>query len=113
MQVYANMISYCTDYNPLYIGEHILIRTLNRLCLQSLLRLANDLNEYDSFCKQFGPRSGRTEYRVWPGTELFDTLMVLMKDFFEKINFKKKISRWQNYPVGKESLGHVHHMHGN
>ena len=35
----------------------------------------------DNFCKQFGPKS-------W--SKLFDTLMVFLKEFFEKVDFEKK-----------------------
>ena len=36
----------------------------------------------DSLCKQFGLRSGST-------SKLFDTLMVVLKEFFRKIDFEK------------------------
>ena len=47
-----------------------------------------------NFCKQFGPRSGPTKCRARSGSKLFDTLMVLLKVFFEKVLFEK-ISRRQ------------------
>ena len=34
----------------------------------------------DNLCKQFGPRSG---------FKLFDTLMVILKELFEKVDFEK------------------------
>ena len=40
-----------------------------------------DLSSADNLCKQFGPRSGLTE--------LFDSLIVSLKEFFEKVNFEK------------------------
>ena len=41
--------------------------------------------------KQFDP----DQVRHWSGYKLFDTLMVLLKEFFEKVNFEKKINKWQ------------------
>ena len=32
-----------------------------------------------NFCKQFGNKSGTTEHQAWPGSKLFDTLMVFLK----------------------------------
>ena len=52
------------------------------------------LSSADKLCKQFGPRSRPTE----PGSKLFDILIVLAKELFEKVNFElilKKISRCQ------------------
>ena len=43
----------------------------------------------DNLCKQFGFRSGPTKCRAWSGSKLFDTLMVLLKEFFEKVEFEK------------------------
>ena len=37
----------------------------------------------DNFCKQFGPRSGLAE----SGSKLFDTLIVFLKELFEKVYF--------------------------
>ena len=39
--------------------------------------------------KQFGPRSGPTKCRSWSGSKLFDTLIVFLKQFFEKVNLEK------------------------
>ena len=39
----------------------------------------------NNFCKQCGPRSGPTKRRAWSGTKLFDTLMVLLKEFLKKL----------------------------
>ena len=39
------------------------------------------LSSTDNLCKQFGPRSGPTE--------LFDALIVLLKELFDKVNFEK------------------------
>ena len=44
----------------------------------------------DNLCKQFGRRSGLTIHLAWCGSRLFDTLLVFLKDFYEKVNFEKK-----------------------
>ena len=44
----------------------------------------------DNFCKQFGPRLGLTKRWPLPGSNLFDTQMVFLKEFFEKVDFEKK-----------------------
>ena len=44
------------------------------------------LSSADNLCKQFGPRSGPTK----SASERFDTLIVLQKEFFLKVNFEKK-----------------------
>ena len=48
------------------------------------------MSSADNFWKQFGPRSGQTYCRVWSGSKLFDTLMVLLIFFSEKDDFEKK-----------------------
>ena len=52
-------------------------------------RLAN------GHCKQFGPRSGPTERRSRSGSKPFDTQILFRKEYFEKVNFEKKVSRRQ------------------
>ena len=51
----------------------------------------------DYLVKQFGPRSGPTE------SKLFDTLVVLLKDIFEKVDSKENQhatkKNMQNYPA--------------
>ena len=47
------------------------------------------MSSADNLCKQFGPRSGATKCRAWSGSKLFDTLMVFLKEFFEKVAFEK------------------------
>ena len=42
----------------------------------------------DNFCKQFGPRSGPRKRLAWSGSNLFDTLMVFLEEFFEKVDFE-------------------------
>ena len=44
----------------------------------------------DDLCKQFRPRAGPTECRAWSGSKQFDTLMVILKEFFEKNEFERK-----------------------
>ena len=60
-----------------------------------------DLSSADNLCKQFGPRSGSTERRSWPGPELF-----VSYTFFEKVNFEKLSAddkeNMKNYPACKE-----------
>ena len=43
----------------------------------------------DNLCKQSGPRSGPTKSQAWSGSKLFDTLIVSLKEFFEKVDFEK------------------------
>ena len=43
-----------------------------------------------SLCKQIRPRSGPTFCRALAGSNVFDTHMVLLKEFFEKADFEKK-----------------------
>ena len=57
----------------------------------------------DNFYKQIGPRLGPTKCWGWSGSQLFDTLMVFLKDFLKKkVEFEDK-KNMQNYPGGKES----------
>ena len=49
-----------------------------------------DLMSADNLCKQFGPRSGPTECRPdLNPNRLTLSLIVFLKDFFEKVNFEK------------------------
>ena len=43
-----------------------------------------------NLCKQFGPRSGQTKCWALSGFKLFDTLMVFLDFFFEKVNFENQ-----------------------
>ena len=62
-------------------------------------RCSNALSAYGEFCclliifAEIGPRSRPTECWSCSGTKLFDTLMVFLKEFFEKVNFAKKRQR--------------------
>ena len=48
------------------------------------------MSSADIFCKQFRTRSGPTKRQAQSGSKLFDTLMVFLKEFFEKVDFEKK-----------------------
>ena len=54
------------------------------------LLVAATLSSADSLCKQFGPGSGLTFCRSWSGSKLFDTPILFLKEFIEKIKFEKK-----------------------
>ena len=61
------------------------------------------MSSADKFYKQYGPRSGVIKRQAWSGSKLFDTLIVFLKEFFEKVDFEKKSRQqksMQNYPVG-------------
>ena len=53
------------------------------------------MSSADNRCKQFGPRVGLTKCQALSGSRLFDILMIFFKEFFKKVDFQKKISRWQ------------------
>ena len=61
------------------------------------------MSSADNFCKQFGPRSGLTERRDISGSKLFDTLIVFLKELFEKVDFEKSQQTTKN--VGKFPRG--------
>ena len=73
---------------------------------QKMTQVGKELTLYllvlcgDIFYKQFGTRSGRS------GSKLFDTLMVFLKEFFEKVDFEKKkqemTKNMKNLPACKE-----------
>ena len=62
----------------------------------------------DNLCKQFGPKSGPTECRSWPGSKPFDTLIVFLKGFFVKKLILKKSAdgdkNMKNYPECPELI---------
>ena len=62
--------------------------------LNSFLVSCN-VSSADNLCKQLGPRSGQTERRSLAGSKLFDTLMVFLKDFLNRL-ILKQISRQVN-----------------
>ena len=77
----------------------------------TILTLCLLVSSADSLCKQFGPRSGPTKCPAWSGSKLNGTLMVILKEFFEKVD-SEKISRrqksMQNYPGSKELMQYVY-----
>ena len=46
----------------------------------------------DNLCREFGPRSGSTKRQALSGSKLFDTLMVFLKELFEKIDLEKNLT---------------------
>ena len=48
------------------------------------------LSSAENLCKQFGPRSGPTFCWSLSRSKLLDSLIVLLKDYFEKVNFEDK-----------------------
>ena len=59
----------------------------------SLSLPATTLSSAYNLCKQFGSRSGSTEFWSGSGSNPSDTLIVFLKEYFEKVNFEKKASR--------------------
>ena len=64
------------------------------------------LSSVDNLCKQFGSSSGSLKCPSSSRSRQFDTLILFLKEFFEKVDFEKKSAedreKKQNYPVGKE-----------
>ena len=51
----------------------------------------------DSLRKKFRPRSRPTQCMSWSGSKLLDMLIVFLIEYFEKVNFEKKITKeWKN-----------------
>ena len=62
-------------------------------------------------CKQIGPRSGPTKRRAGSGSNMFDTQMVFLKDFFEKVDFEKNqqtTKKHKKFPRGQRVKGFIH-----
>ena len=56
----------------------------------------------------FGPRSGQTKGWAWSGSNLFDTQMVFLKEFFEKVDFEKNqqtTTKHEKFPRGQRFKG--------
>ena len=73
--------------------------TVNELTLSLLEATA------DNLCKQFGIRSGRTECLFLSGSKHLDTLIVLLKEFFEFLFLKyvsRRLQKHENYPACNE-----------
>ena len=61
----------------------------------------------DNLCKEFGPRSGPTECQSLPESKHSNTVIVFLKEFFEKVNFEKSADdskRMIIYPACKELI---------
>ena len=52
--------------------------------LNLILTLCTLMSSVDNLCKLFGSRSGPTLCQAWSGSKLFDSLMVFLKNKFEK-----------------------------
>ena len=52
------------------------------------------LSSSDNLCKQFGLRLELKECPSWSGSKQFDTLILFLKEFFEKQNINEKVSKW-------------------
>ena len=68
------------------------------------LTLYLPLSSANNLCKQIGPRSGPTKCRAWSGSNLFDTQMVFLKEFLEKVNFEKNqqtTKKHEQFPRGQ------------
>ena len=62
------------------------------------------MSSADNLSTQFGPRSVLTEHQAGSGSNLFDTLEVFLKLFFEKAYFEKSqqtAKNMKNYAVCK------------
>ena len=51
----------------------------------------------DKLCKQFRSRSGPTKHQILSASKLFATLMVILKEFFEKVYFEKIQQTTKNF----------------
>ena len=78
--------------------KHVNVSILLHLTLYLLVSSA------DNFCKQFGPTKSRASSR----SNLFDTPMVFLKEFFQKVDFEKKSAdhkkSMKNFPVGRVKI---------
>ena len=79
-----------------------ILRLLVPVCNFGGLTLCLLVASGDNLCKQFGSR-------LWPDktSKLFDTQMVILKEFFEKIDFEKNqqtTKNMKNYSEGKELI---------
>ena len=63
------------------------------------------LSSANKLCKQFGPRSGGQNIRPDLNPELFDSLIVLLKEFFEKVNFEKNQQTTNNVKLPSMHCG--------
>ena len=83
-------------------GQSVCQNMYNRLVIQSSFACQRRiLSSDDNLYKQVGPRSGPTERWAWSGSNPFDTPIVFLKDFFERINFENS---QQTIPKVNEKL---------
>ena len=74
-------------------------------CHRLTQKVAINLSLTFYFLMMSAYNSLQTFCRTWSGSELFDTLLVFLKEYFFKKLILKKIRRqnsMKNYPVGKE-----------
>ena len=102
----------------LFINENMLwVRIRNasiksvetNMCYNSFLASGDFYRLLITFANNFDPDQARKKCRAWSGSKLFDTLMVFLKEFFEKVNLKKihrQQKSMQNYPACKELSKH-------
>ena len=67
-----------------FVGEVWLLRLWGRDFSSTHFLLVSSAHD---LCKLIGPRSGLTKCRAWSGSNLFDTRVVVMKEFLEKVDF--------------------------
>ena len=59
------------------------------MCASKELNLCLLVSSTDNLCKQFGPRAVQTKGRAWTRSKLLNTLMIILKFVFEKVNLEK------------------------
>ena len=71
---------------------------MDHIALHNLLTVCPQVSSADTLCKQFGPISGY---------KLFDTQMVVLKEFFQNVVFLKKNQQMKKkmkiFPRGAKS----------
>ena len=68
------------------------------------------LSSANILCTQLGPRPGPTKPRAWSGFKLFDILMVLLEEFFEKKWFWKKSADYKTCKLPRRQIvDHILH----
>ena len=105
-----NVKLFLTVYHSAYCRKFLMLSNQTQRYKSTCIRITYCLLVPSAYniCKQFGPRSHPTKCRAWSGSKLFDTLTVFLNEFFEKVDFKKKLAdnklkkACKNYPVCKE-----------
>ena len=72
------------------------LRIKIRLCVKNKSYISTIVASDDNLRKQFRHRSGPTKLRARPGSKLFVTLMVFLKEFLKKLILRKKIHQQTN-----------------